>query len=222
MKQRIIINIILVFLLVCTVGVYLHIKNSREQQKEVMAEMGTPTIPGFKSFFEVDEELLKKEGSRVNGNNIPAIDIASELHGSLAKLESIWKDHAAEDPLGIKQHKVYCLFHESRENDVDLKHLVFIVYIPNFGKISKEEQQTVRERCWMEAQLEASKIAGYPTLAVAIRGYENYDEIRIGRKEGIPLFSQNGGRYILYPYFADLSPGTKQAALSKPSRTTQP
>ena len=45
-------------------------------------------------------------------------------------------------------------------------------------------------------------VPGYPTVGLGLRGPRIYGPLLVGGRAGRPLHAQDGGRYVLYAYFA--------------------
>ena len=187
MKPKNVINVCLVLLFIGTIGIYFHIKRSKALQKNRLAEMGSPEIPGFQTFFDVDRDLVNADGKTSYGNNLAAGAIAEDFHRTLRQdLKAVPELAELNDAEGIIQ-RVYTLLHESREGDLNLKHLVFIVYIPELEGLDESISNRIVDIAWAAAQTEAGQIKGHPTLALALRGENSYGTICVGSKKAEPL-----------------------------------
>ncbi len=168
--------------ILAAVAYHVIVRRRNRLEPSRVEEMDRRGDPGYTEFLEADTRF-SEEGPRAMGNTESARDLAATL---LVHADTI---DDGEKP------RVYCLKYK--------KYCVFLVYMPGIRHIRDKENQEIVDKLWPHAQrLAKEQFDGYPTIVIGLRNGSDYGPISVGGKDGEPIYSQIGGSYIFYPYFA--------------------
>jgi hypothetical protein len=163
--------------------------------------------PGERAFRKADKEILINHGTIAFGNSTEAQAMALEYSKNWKIISASFFTNSDSYAVSLTDGDFLTYCH------LDPNNCVFLVHVPQLGKLEPDAKKSIEDLAWMNAQAILRTNSAHPptNLGVGIKGVLSYDSIMIGNYVSEPTHSPGGDGlkirsrfqgYLLYPFFA--------------------